>query len=403
MTLRHSRGRRPAHRTRTPSRVHLVAAAADHVAVEAHQEAHLVRRALPVLGREGVRATGTGRRARSRPRRRRTASPRPRSCPAVRGRPRCLAQRPLPSMTIATCRGHAASRRQAPAGGRPDGCGGAARLSRAGRPCASRRAARTPICTRLRHGVVRSTSGSERSPRSRCHCRCAATSPLASRRWPVVAARRRRPSRPSTSATISSSVAGDGGAAPAGRQSGQTEPPAGTENARCGPACRRPAHSCSAGAQPAMRHRPQQVRVEHQGAGVLGHRPAPAARRAMSRNSRSDGSCSSAVSRSAVSSDRAGRRVARVVARPAPRRTARCPRPGVTMSRRRVPSHELHVDVAERLEPRAEPRRGPPDALGDRADPAVPAGQQRDDPVGLAQLLHPQHDRVVAVEGMPRV
>ncbi len=34
--------------------VHLVAAAADHVAVEVHQELHLVRRALPVLRGEGV-------------------------------------------------------------------------------------------------------------------------------------------------------------------------------------------------------------------------------------------------------------------------------------------------------------------------------------------------------------
>ena len=45
----------------------------------------------------------------------------PASWPAVRGSPRCLAQRPLPSMTIATCPG------TLPAGicgGRtPEGCG----------------------------------------------------------------------------------------------------------------------------------------------------------------------------------------------------------------------------------------------------------------------------------------
>src|SRR6185503_11993997 len=35
---------------------------------------------------------------------RRTASA-PRLCPAVRGRPRCRAHRPLPSMMMATCRG----------------------------------------------------------------------------------------------------------------------------------------------------------------------------------------------------------------------------------------------------------------------------------------------------------
>jgi hypothetical protein len=38
-----------------PHRVHLVAASADDVAVEAHEEAHLLRRALPVLGGERVR------------------------------------------------------------------------------------------------------------------------------------------------------------------------------------------------------------------------------------------------------------------------------------------------------------------------------------------------------------
>ena len=44
-------------------------------------------------------------------------------------------------------------------------------------------------------------------------------------------------------------------------------------------------------------------------------------------------------------------------------------------------------------------RAGPAHALGDRADPAVLAGQQRDDAVGLAQLLGAQDDRLVAVEG----
>ena len=45
----------------------------------------------------------------------------PCSCPAVRGSPRSLAQRPLPSITIATCRG---TRSRGTAGGRaPDGCG----------------------------------------------------------------------------------------------------------------------------------------------------------------------------------------------------------------------------------------------------------------------------------------
>ena len=42
MTERHSRGRRPDPAHPHAPLVHLVAAAADHVAVEAHEEAHLV-------------------------------------------------------------------------------------------------------------------------------------------------------------------------------------------------------------------------------------------------------------------------------------------------------------------------------------------------------------------------
>src|SRR5262249_26479405 len=60
-----------------------------------------------------------------------------------------------------------------------------------------------------------------------------------------------------------------------------------------------------------------------------------------------------------------------------------------------------YVDVAERLQPPAELRSGTPHALRDRADAAVVAGEQRDDPVGLAELLHPQHHGVVAVELPP--
>ena len=52
----------------------------------------------------------------------------PASWPAVRGSPRCLAQRPLPSMTIATCRGTSSVGRS---GGRlPTGAGSAAAVRR---------------------------------------------------------------------------------------------------------------------------------------------------------------------------------------------------------------------------------------------------------------------------------
>jgi len=56
------------------------------------------------------------------------------------------------------------------------------------------------------------------------------------------------------------------------------------------------------------------------------------------------------------------------------------------------------VDVRERLQPGAEPRLGPPDALGHGPDPSAGAAEDGDDPVRLAQLLRPQHDPVIPVE-----
>ena len=91
----------------------------------------------------------------------------PSSWPAVRGSPRSCAQRPLPSMTI---------------GDVPrDEVGRQGRRSRAGRV----RRRRADLGAGRRGGAaphVRSTSGRLRRPRSRCHCRWAATRPLASRR-----------------------------------------------------------------------------------------------------------------------------------------------------------------------------------------------------------------------------
>src|SRR5699024_1788486 len=59
---------------------------------------------------------------------------------------------------------------------------------------------------------------------------------------------------------------------------------------------------------------------------------------------------------------------------------------------------ELHVDHAERFQPGPELRAGAPHPLGHRAHLPVAAGQQRDDPVGLTQLVGAQHDRLVPVE-----
>ena len=147
----------------------------------------------------------------------------PASCPAVRGSPRCLAQRPLPSMTIATCPGTLS----AGIGRRPGAATGAG--------SAGLDLAVVGVRRWLGRRRARSTSGSERSPRSRCHCSSAATSPLPSRRlvpWlasapvPVAGAAAPPAARWST---------GLGIAEPVGRQAGQTMPPAGTEKCRCGP------------------------------------------------------------------------------------------------------------------------------------------------------------------------
>ncbi len=59
---------------------------------------------------------------------------------------------------------------------------------------------------------------------------------------------------------------------------------------------------------------------------------------------------------------------------------------------------QLDVDVTARFEPRAEPGRRTAHALADRADPAVPTGEHRDDAVGLAEFVYAEDDRLVTVE-----
>src|SRR5690606_31970000 len=59
---------------------------------------------------------------------------------------------------------------------------------------------------------------------------------------------------------------------------------------------------------------------------------------------------------------------------------------------------ELQVDVGERLEPRAEARGGPADALGHAPDLPGALGEDRDDAVGLPQLLGAQHHALIPVE-----
>lgn len=84
-------------------------------------------------------------------------------------------------------------------------------------------------------------------------------------------------------------VAGAGWAAPGGRQSGQTAPPAGTENARCRPGVPQTAQAIRAGAQPASVMPRSRYASSTR---VVAWLPSASARSAprVSWNSRSDGS-----------------------------------------------------------------------------------------------------------------
>ena len=59
---------------------------------------------------------------------------------------------------------------------------------------------------------------------------------------------------------------------------------------------------------------------------------------------------------------------------------------------------QLNVDVRERLKPGPELAAGAPHPLGHRTHQTVLTGEQRDDPVGLAEFVLAQHDRSVPVQ-----
>jgi hypothetical protein len=59
---------------------------------------------------------------------------------------------------------------------------------------------------------------------------------------------------------------------------------------------------------------------------------------------------------------------------------------------------QLNIDVRERLQPRAELAAGAPHPLGHRAHQPVVAGEQGDDPVGLAELVLAHHHRPVPIQ-----
>ena len=78
--------------------------------VELHEEADLVDRSAPVLGRRTRRRSSTAARSSSAPSTTSNSASSPAAWPSVRFRPRRCAQRPLPSITIATWPGPGAGR-----------------------------------------------------------------------------------------------------------------------------------------------------------------------------------------------------------------------------------------------------------------------------------------------------
>jgi hypothetical protein len=80
------------------------------------------------------------------------------------------------------------------------------------------------------------------------------------------------------------------------------------------------------------------------------------------------------------------------------RQTVRADRLDLGDRVQRAPLVELDIDQHERLQPGPEPGHGLAHPLGHRPDLAALAGEQRDDPVGLAQLLGSQDDGLVAID-----
>ena len=204
--------------------VHLVAAPADDVAVEAHQEAHLVRASAASSRWRRRTPRGAGRRSRSRRATTSNSDGLAHLVALVRGSPRALAQRPLPSMTTATCRGHQLGRdRGRPGAGRVRrGCDRAAAAGVARRRRSRRRQARAGH----RH---RSTSRSERSPPLQVPLQvgrdqAAGLAPAA--RASLASATSQSPA--SSAREQRDGLRVPGAAEPGGRQLGQTAPPAAT-------------------------------------------------------------------------------------------------------------------------------------------------------------------------------
>ncbi len=123
--------------------------------------------------------------------------------------------------------GGGATRARARPAPRPAGADAIGGSPSAGSPSGDRRQQPAALTAR--------PAGSERSWRSRCHCRTPRPA-----RWPRAGGGprwRRRPASPPRAGPRAAGTSRAGGAAePGGRQLGQTAPPAATANARCGPA-----------------------------------------------------------------------------------------------------------------------------------------------------------------------
>ena len=220
----------------------------------------------------------------------------PRLWPSVRGRPRSLAQRPLPSMTRATWRGRSSG---GMAGGRaPPAWGSGGRtgpLTMAPR----RVSGMLHVSKRADRSAPGATAGTRRP--DRCTLLGA-----------VVPPRRHAPSRRAAARSSGRSCGTDGVAAPGGRQDRQVRPPAAIAKARDPPPA--PPRRRRPGRPPRTRRtRPGRARSRPPPATGAGRRRAPAAGRVprspsarspptSSRNWRSAGSFSTGVNRSAVSS-----------------------------------------------------------------------------------------------------
>ena len=199
----------------------------------------------------------------------------PRLWPSVLGRPRCLAQRPLPSITRATCRG---TRSAGMAGGRaPPGCGsggrtGCAHAAPAAPPAGHRpddSAGSSPTLTRAPRAAASGWSApgatAGRRPPGRCTLPGAAAADASA-----------SGQSPRSSALIRATVCTDGRRGPGGRQDRQVRPPAATGRTRArppvAPTLPVPPHTralLQRGRVSGDRERAQQERVEHQARVVL--------------------------------------------------------------------------------------------------------------------------------------